>query len=53
MKDTTQPDLSPKTQHDQPNTGKVDKAQQTDATMRERDIARGAEGTTRRASGPR
>ena len=50
MTQASKPDLSPKTQGDQPEKGAIDKAQVTDATMRERDLARGSEPAARGAS---
>lgn len=41
-----QPDLNPATQDDQPNKGAIRKPQQTDATMREKDLPRGSEPET-------
>ena len=53
MTDRNQLDRSPKTQRDQPDKGAIRKAQQTDATMAEKDLARGSEPETRGASGRR
>lgn len=53
MPQSNQPDLSPKTQHDQPDRGPIKRPQQTDATMREKDLPRGSEAETRGASGQR
>ncbi len=50
---SNKPDLNPATQHDQPNRGPITKPQQTDATMREKDLPRGSEPETRGASGRR
>lgn len=50
MTKPNEPDLSPKTQRDQPHKGPIAKAQVTDATMAEKDLARGSEPDTRGAS---
>lgn len=47
------PDLNPPTQDDQPNKGPIKQPQQTDATMREKDLPRGSEPETRGNSGRR
>lgn len=47
---SNKPDLNPATQDDQPNKGPIKGPQQTDATMREKDLARGSEPETRGAS---
>jgi hypothetical protein len=47
------PDLNPATQDDQPNKGPIKQPQQTDATMREKDLPRGSEPETRGNSGRR
>jgi hypothetical protein len=50
---SNKPDLNPATQKDQPNTGAIKGPQQTDATMREKDLPRGSEPETRGTSGRR
>jgi hypothetical protein len=53
MTDQTRPPgkLPPKlAEQAEPTQGSISQAQQTDATMREKDTARGAEGDLRRAS---
>lgn len=50
MSKSNEPDLSPRTQRDQPDKGAIKSPQQTDATMREKDLARGSEPETRGAS---
>lgn len=47
------PDLRPEAQRDENDGGAIRKPQQTDATMRERDLARGSEPETRGTSGRR
>lgn len=47
------PDLNPATQDDQPNKGPIKQPQQTDATMREKDLPRGSEPGTQGTSGRR
>ncbi|MGV3512649.1 MAG: hypothetical protein ACO1OX_11680 [Novosphingobium sp.] len=50
---TNKPDLTPATQQDQPNKGAIKSPQLTDATMHEKDLARGSEPETRGSSGRR
>ena len=52
-KRANEPDRNPATQGDQPDKGPINKPQQTDATMREKDLPRGSEPETRGASGRR
>ncbi|MEL0209034.1 MAG: hypothetical protein VW891_00225 [Novosphingobium sp.] len=47
------PDLNPATQQDQPDKGPIEQPQQTDATMREKNLPRGSEPETRGTSGRR
>lgn len=47
------PDLNPATQGDQPDKGPIEQPQQTDATMREKNLPRGSEPETRGTSGRR
>lgn len=48
-----QPDLNPATQDDQPDKGAIKGPQQTDRTMREKDLPRGSEPETRGTSSGR
>lgn len=50
MAKPNEPDLSPKSQRDQPHKGPITKPQVTDATMGEKDLAQGSEPETRGAS---